>query len=261
MSTRIYNAYMLVPGVDLFDFRREVIRVLRTACEQVVAEEYMGELVGIRDRKAFGLLEEAHSPVAVARRNRIEHPAAPAVMSVGEDTETGRLLTIAHGTTGLTHEMFLGLDSVEREYDFWDNMDRPDEVTEAEWDERREAWDRVLPGIGHVASSMVQFQIHDMRPPLGLQDDAPKRSVARRAESIAADMLMRLVGERCDVDAVIRHAFDALTRAWEASPRVEPLMTPVTTAELTGAAEIPTVSEDALEGLKSTMGPLADEIC
>jgi hypothetical protein len=51
-------------------------------------------------------------------------------------------------------------------YGYWDNVDKPDEVSETEWAERREAWGQMLDrGPEHLVLSIVSFDgFHEVSP-------------------------------------------------------------------------------------------------
>lgn len=56
------------------------------------------------------------------------------------------------------------LDSIEgvEEYGYWNNTDPLDTVTDEEWQERGEAWDRVLPGAGIPLENGFTFELFSL---------------------------------------------------------------------------------------------------
>lgn len=61
----------------------------------------------------------------------------------------------------LTAEQLAAIDALDgwADHRYWDNVDQPDDVPEAEWDARRATWDRVLggsaTGLSYAPSSAV----------------------------------------------------------------------------------------------------------
>jgi len=71
-----------------------------------------------------------------------------------------KFLGIVYTERGEWFEKFLKMPGVS-EYGYWDNTDPLEDVTEEEWEARREAWDTVLPGIGIPSMNGFTIDIHD----------------------------------------------------------------------------------------------------
>jgi len=82
--------------------------------------------------------------------------------------------------------------SKSKKYGYWNNTDRPDEVSEEEWDQRSEDWDKAL---GDSAPAQVGFSYscigkHEI-PPIGQLDYCEEfvKPVEERALRLAEDLL------------------------------------------------------------------------
>ena len=66
-------------------------------------------------------------------------------LSWGTDPGTGRTMLLLHATEQTVYaEALRSMPGVEP-YPYWNNSDHPDDVTEAEWAERKAAWNRMIP--------------------------------------------------------------------------------------------------------------------
>lgn len=84
------------------------------------------------------------------------------------------------------------------EYNYWNNTDKPDELTDEQWERRRKDWDTALPGIGIPSENgfIIEFtkgfpSLFDMK----LKENAHKYidSLEKRATDYARQMVF---GER-----------------------------------------------------------------
>lgn len=64
-------------------------------------------------------------------------------------------LGIAYTNNTLWFEKWMSLDLVE-DYSYWNNTDKPKELTDEQWNQRAENWDKVL---GYNIPAMVGFSI------------------------------------------------------------------------------------------------------
>ncbi|MCH6469874.1 hypothetical protein [Sinomonas terrae] len=83
--------------------------------------------------------------------------------SIGDDPETGRLHLLVFADNPQYENTLDDMEGVE-EYGYWNNTDRPDGLSEAEWDARREAWDRVMPS-GVPVEHMLAFTLRGKYSP------------------------------------------------------------------------------------------------
>ncbi|MHA7274800.1 hypothetical protein ACX80Z_15390 [Arthrobacter sp. TMT4-20] len=127
----------------------------------------------IGEALAVGVADLIH--VAEISREPAERPLAAAAKVLAEVTlKSGwrglncRIGVAKGPATGIDHLLVLGsqeyidvvagLDGVE-EYEYWNNSDGPDHVTAEEWAERRDAWDRIFPGLGNVRENMTVWSL------------------------------------------------------------------------------------------------------
>jgi hypothetical protein len=168
MSTKIYTAFRL-PGYTLERalhklqaFQLEVlVPVAQQACHRKVVSEAVARL----DAHHCGLDTEKPrlSPMAEAwsdlmgRANDIVKPGRRDP-SVDFDFEVtlfpfdDAILGISFTEQSDFHALWLAQSDVE-EYGYWNNTDKPETVSESEWESRADAWDVVLPGYATPAQS------------------------------------------------------------------------------------------------------------
>jgi hypothetical protein len=217
MSTKLHHGYRLAVGTDPFTF----IAAARTALDPVRDRADAGVLaeraVEIIDRAVvdgtgvplrYGMpvgplenaLHELDEEQAKLKTTDWGHDPNRLKLSIGRDPETGLLAVLLFAEASLLVEAFWGLPEVE-EYGYWNNTDQPDGVTDAEWDERRSFWDRVLPGYTPPAVAMLTWTLRGTyenglaalpgdRSPLILEElpdpDQRARQITRRVVAAAA---------------------------------------------------------------------------
>lgn len=214
MSTKLHHGYRLAEGVDPFDFltaiRAHIDPVRDRADARVLAER----AVAIIDKAAVhGLTTHAGDDLAdlmktpltsaylawedeQAKLRETDRRQDPNrfKLSFGRDPLTGRYGVLLFADERTLIAAFEAMTEVEG-YGYWNNSDRPDGVTKDEWDERREFWDRVLPGYTPPAVAMLSWMLRSTYDP-GLMRLASKRSplvleempdLERRARRAAQD--------------------------------------------------------------------------
>jgi hypothetical protein len=176
VSTKIYNGYRLSCAVDLFEFadrlraamnpvrmRLDARILMDRAVTAVDTADARGEarpqgallaaLTGFGDeQRSMDPRSRGHDP------NRFE-------VSFGYDRQTGRVLCLLYADQPEFTRAWESLPEVGA-YGYWDNADRPGGVSDAEWQERRAAWERVLPGRTPPAERMLSFSLRSA-PPYG----------------------------------------------------------------------------------------------
>lgn len=214
MSTKLHHGYRLAEGVDPFAFIVTVRAALDPVRDRADARILADRVVSILDKAAV------HGPVEHAGHNLAELMKSPLLaafvayedeqaglkdtdrrhdpnrveLSIGLDPQTGR-----HGVLLFAEEeslvaAFRALPEVE-EYGYWNNSDRPGDVSATEWDERQAFWDRILPGYTPPVVAMLAWKLRGTyggtmsglvanRSPM-LLEELP--SLDRRARRIAQD--------------------------------------------------------------------------
>lgn len=220
MSTKIPNGYRLVAGTDPFMFLtrlRDVMDPARDAADaKLLAELYVAaidrpwfrgkpveEKAGLEAWRAWKKEQDSLS-VMDRRHNPNEFG-----VEIGLDQATGRhhLLLISYNRD-LT-DAFEEVEGVE-EYGYWNNTDSyPDGVTEADWEERKAAWNRVIPRTGYT--NLLSFTLRPAYDAgvsrfLGLdgEDTAPVfaalPSDAERARDAGGDAYMSFLIKEQGID-------------------------------------------------------------
>lgn len=158
MSTKIYNGYRF--HGDRAALGR-LVEDLRTELGALALSGYIGELAreaaGYHDRAALGLPEACPvgtAPLVQAEAYLAEQQAKLAKglrspradfgsqLAVLDSPDGGPLYVLAYSERDELLEAWSSVPGVEH-WPYWDNTDRPGDVSEAEWDRRRRAWDAV----------------------------------------------------------------------------------------------------------------------
>jgi len=168
MSTKIYtgfkfrNPHLLVIHHQIQAFRKELKALVLEKCSRLVAEMATHRI----DRLAMGMkVQEPSSdcPLACAwsklneekrkidktqERNPIfDFDFELAIFPLSEDKVLGMYFTEQEDF----RKLWLSKWFVE-EYGYWDNTDKPDELSEKDWERRCRDWDKALPDYCAVPS-------------------------------------------------------------------------------------------------------------
>lgn len=165
MSTKIHNGYrwepprvwhspadpfrlvsrfndVVTPAVNLAYTRRVV--------EQAVEQIDRSDTAAICARIGVVAFVQHHRPLettAAARRGERSPDDFSCQIVILCDPADGDRLYFLTYTEADIDDAVLAIEWT-REYRYWNNTDRPDDITEHQWEQRRETWDRV---IGRVA--------------------------------------------------------------------------------------------------------------
>lgn len=167
MSAKIHNGYRLADHTDVWalqDRFRELLNPIRRRreAEHVVAaavrQADIADLAGENrpDNPLFGTLTEWMDRQGKLGSRDYDFDPFNTTASFGRDTETGHIWALLHSHDADTIAAFESLDSVEP-WPYWNNTERPDDVTEDEWEQRRLFWNRALPGAGVPARHCLTF--------------------------------------------------------------------------------------------------------
>lgn len=218
MSTKIYNGYRIAPAAGLFEFTERLRAVMNPIRTRLDARMLMDRAVTAVDAAdARGVARPQNALLAalsafddeqrVMDSRQRGHDPHRFEVSFGYDQQTGRVLCLLYTDRREFTEAWEALPEVEA-YGYWDNADRPGDMTEAEWEERRDAWERVMPGCTPPAERMVSFSLRSPSPhgsgmadlvlPRGdetaeAERKALLRSVARTKRARARDLAVRLL--------------------------------------------------------------------
>lgn len=199
MSTKIYDGVVLenvVSAQQLLQFRQDARAALmpvfrEESCKQfyrclVAAALHLAEAPtvfrlefsyldfdGIREAGTSNLwrlrllvgdnLREQARKNAIARTLSEFEPSADFKLGLAVFPLGTKTLAYPLADNGALLKAFNALPGV-REYGYWDNTDKPEDVTDMEWSQRYKDWEEALPGIGILREHGLCFDI------LGWQD-------------------------------------------------------------------------------------------
>lgn len=174
MSTKIYNGYRLSLAIDPFEFTSQLRAVMdpirtrldaRTLMERAIAAVDGADASGQsrpqhalftaltdfdNEQRKMGSHDWGHDP------NRFE-------VSFGYDRQTRRVLCLLYADQPEFTEAWESLPQVEA-FGYWNNGDQPEDVTDADWAARRDAWERVMPGCTPPVECMLSFSLRAAPP-------------------------------------------------------------------------------------------------
>lgn len=171
MSTKIYNGYRLTAGTDPFTFIHTSRPALDHARDQADSHDLADRATRHLDNhltrtgnttlKHSALQQALHDideQNGTARPGTRDDDPNSLELSFGRDPDTGRtgVLLFTHSTH--LRDAFDQLPEVEP-YKYWNNTDQPADLTDHQWAKRREFWDRLLPGAGTPAESMLTWTL------------------------------------------------------------------------------------------------------
>ncbi|OCI32907.1 hypothetical protein [Oerskovia enterophila] len=269
MSTKIYNGYRLAPGTNIFDLVPDMVQALGPVRDRLDARVLAVKATAMIDDADLAGSPRPRSPLtsayrditdeqAKARPGTWEHAPHRFEVAVGSDPVTGALLALTFSEELELREAFESLDVV-HEYGYWNNADLPDEVSAAEWDERRDAWARVLPGVGVPADTMWSWSL--CPDPAGSlfglaqpQDQAVHPLVLdqiptkgwRLSRLVARTRLDALAGSLTGFADVMGHAFEAWRVDGDLHARCTDLLGDLDAADLSGRGDLDHARTDAL---------------
>lgn len=267
MSTKIYGGLRLVAGADLWEFLQQLRREANVIRDRLDARLLAADAAMIVDRRRIGNPVPDEQPGgrtrsaiwrAVGRfktdqdklgKSDTGHDPHRLELSIGYDPVAGRHMLIMYCEATELRELVTGHPDVE-EYGYWNNSDQPDGVTDQEWDERRQAWNRVLPGVGIPAESMLTFTLRSL-PHTGMTDlagpfgSAPSPLLvellptpAERARAMVRVPVAQALG-LSDLDPASSEFWGALRQAEHATAvaaaEVARILEPITETDLTAA--------------------------
>ena len=235
MSTKIYNGFRLLAGVDAFTFIKQVRAVMDPLRDQLEANNLIHSAVEMIDSADVKGEARPKEPIRIAykdyRRLQIDlrrdgdtldcrYDPFSFDMCIGRDPGTERLHVILFAEAREFHAAFLAMPEVE-EFGYWNNSDHPNGVTDVQWAERGAAWERVIPGFTPPSECMLSFQLrgpyhsglyetfrhHD--EPGSIFRSAKMPSKSERAGRIAS---VAIVGEAVRRGIDVMDALDSLHR-------------------------------------------------
>lgn len=216
MSTKIYNGYR-VHGIDrpadlfafldtyrtdaLDEYRRTFTQALCIAAARLVDEIDLGKDVELRANSplltAWHIFQDAHNEIArTGHRNPRMDFGVELALLADPDNPTGPLFALLYTEQQGQVDVFTRQNQVEA-WPYWNNTDRPGDVTADDWDQRRDTWNRALRGKHVPAEAGVTWKLlsdgHEMPFLVGdgialIAESIP--TLEERARVIAADQVV-----------------------------------------------------------------------
>jgi len=221
MSTKIHNGLLLRGSLrSVYERLRQLRPEIRNLQEQAAVAFLAETACTILDRRAAGLhaLKDGHetgAPLHVAWHEMMDRQRE--IVKTGYrdpqvDFEIAITLLPAEHVYALfqteqdtLRDWLLGQEWVER-FAYWDNTDRPDDMSEAGWEDRRRIWDRLLTddrsgsaGICGLTFECRSPLIHPEPERIAHAAPAVETRAAALAKSIMIDrVLRRMSAEQAD---------------------------------------------------------------
>src|SRR5699024_4651082 len=144
-------------------------------------------------------------------RNLTWHDPNRFSMSLGLDPETGQVLAIPFHRSPEYQEALQG-SGMFTEYGYWNNSDQPEGVTDVQWEERKQAWKRVIPGFSAPIEHMLSFDLRGESGSAGMLELAYQQEDSEPHPLVTAELADITRRERAADRARIACA-DALSEA------------------------------------------------
>lgn len=274
MSTKIYDGFRLCEGVPLEQFTSDLRRVLdpvrdsedvkmisRLVTESIDRRWLRGETVPAG--AAAATCQEWHEAQGAMSPRDWDHHRNRFELSIGTDPGTGRVMMIARSENSALMAAFQNMDAVE-EYGYWNNSDSyPDGVTEADWEVREAAWNRMLPGAGKISDTMDTWVLREspavreglLTPDL-LAGHAPDRQ--SRAETLGREAYAEHLISQHGIEAMTAVQHVIFNRGADVSPVIDLVAAylPRITAELLTGGTQEVIAKEYRELLRTACASL-----
>lgn len=176
MSTQI-TGFILEPQTDIFALSRKVREVFLPVLKQNLYNELLEHIVSQYDmatysadtNKVFRASNEITKETitfydvilagrALQKQYMDNMPDSYQVqLGFMPDPLTGHVLCAWFGNYEL-REQFAAFEEV-HDFSYWNSSEQPDGISDEEWEERCQAWDRALLPSGHVSSSALMSKV------------------------------------------------------------------------------------------------------
>lgn len=144
MSVKIYTAYRVKTGVDLWPLLREIRLKAEARAKAALWQLY--PIVAEAPSKAFRKMYDNYvAQFAESSKNEWDLDVNIAIWRAGR-----RYVMIPFSGSGHFHHVldFLKTNKSLEDYSYWNNTDRPPHVTAQAWQARATTWGRILEGNG-----------------------------------------------------------------------------------------------------------------
>lgn len=184
MSTKIHHGYRLAEGVDPFAFittARAALDPVRDGLDAALLANGAARLIDVADMAGQPRPE---NPIAQAYTDHLDaqdklgptrrgHDPHRCELAFGLDPATGRHGVLLYADSPAMTRAFEALPDVEK-YGYWNNTERPDGVSAAQWQDRSDFWDRILPDRCPPVETTLSWQLRGTHD-IGLMNLATRR--------------------------------------------------------------------------------------
>lgn len=161
MSTKIYGGFRFLINdfyaihKELMIFREEIATLAEKKKIQVVANLAVNRLdrmeLGLDDKtdKApfFYAVSEFETRVSNLRKTRQRDPEVDFSCNMTIHFVDDKLLGILYYEQSDFNKLWLSKEHLVEEYEYWNNVDHPEHLSDEEWEQREEDWDKALEGF------------------------------------------------------------------------------------------------------------------
>lgn len=162
MSTKIYNAWELPEECDPFAIAGELAERTAKAMLDKAWENAISMAVHNLDMDALVLNEyDTPNEHAAPVRNMLDPDSVPSVRTwFIRSPENGRVYCVgADWGAGYNVVQEFAKTHGWKDYHYQNQTDKPDDVSEEEWEERERHWDIMLPGLGVILRHGLQVAV------------------------------------------------------------------------------------------------------
>lgn len=202
MSAKIYDVY-LTHGLSVFDIMNILKPELLKARKAAEAHEIARTVYANADRKAYGGKfdeEVLGAPEAILSRLPFQ------TKDIAFDHQQSEVCMLPHPDGGILVKLFgknnnvteafndIAVKNGWQDYHYQNQTDKPDDITDEEWQQRKSVWNQIFSGNNHSFNDVsVFFKIGSTRPVLDIVNDVDIIDEAFKNFSVG-ERLMNIVG-------------------------------------------------------------------
>jgi len=175
MSTKIYNGYKMPKSLELLqdfimDFRDKAEKVVMHDLTKLTAEMTSynvdrfffnslkePELADSALQKVMRLIDDEYSKIKKTKERNPTYDFECEI-SVLVPKGSDKILLLLFTEQKNLKSLFESYEFID-EYSYWNNSDKPDDISDVEWGQRKIDWDKALPGSGVPARNGLSFEL------------------------------------------------------------------------------------------------------
>jgi len=192
MSIKIYDGYKVTLKDDaiwpLWDMLDDVTQKIRALADKTCGEQIVYEAISEHDRYVLGMrsglrkdvkdpardatqsviekkgmnirlalslvASDMHARACDVKRTNLRDPEIDYSCSIALVRDGKDLLAIIYTEHQMFQDIWSAAPGVEP-WPYWNNSDRPDDLTEEQWDQRAKSWERALNGYGPAGEAGI----------------------------------------------------------------------------------------------------------